>query len=356
MAPWRHTNNGFSCKFSGFKYNCGLYTKPKSRMLSYTEIKKAKFYNLTGRPNGLVYSKFPPNLVTEKIIALPDFSPGRAPLPTGSCVVINTEENPGWRRLAISDVGCGIALLRSNISWEDFDENLNSWDELGRRLRRNKGKLGDLGSGNHFLDAVVDPKDSSQRVNFVIHTGSRNESPKVERYLNNPSKFDQEFERVRQWAQKNRLTVSQIVGEVYPDVELVFDTQHNFYDYSPDQSRVTIYKGAVKLEPGRLSIIPSSLDGDMVVVEGKPGLENLEYAINHGTGRIQSRGESKRISGRYDMAALRRRVYIPAFIKDLSVQKENPSLYRSLDEALSRVEKIIEVKRRLTPIAYLGQL
>src|SRR4030095_5229698 len=93
-----------------------------------------------------------------------DACPGKSPLPTGTAVMTRQAD---WRRFAVSDCGCGMRLVRSTLTSEDVPPQL--WDELADRLRANKGRLGDLGGGNHFLDALA-PYDDGP-VHFLIHTG-----------------------------------------------------------------------------------------------------------------------------------------------------------------------------------------
>ena len=47
---------------------------------------------------------------------------------------------------------------------------LPRWNAVADRLRWNKGGLGDLGGGNHFLDALSGYRD--EQLYFLIHTGS----------------------------------------------------------------------------------------------------------------------------------------------------------------------------------------
>lgn len=56
------------------------------------------------------------------------------------------------------------------------------------------------------------------------------------------------------------------------------------------------------------------------------------------------------------MRELRQRVFIPESIDNSSLRTELPSCYRSLDEGLGLIEKIITVIERFTPVAYIGQL
>jgi hypothetical protein len=49
-----------------------------------------------------------------------------------------------------------MRLVRSRVSVKDFDTE--RWNAVADHLRANKGGLGDLGGGNHFLDALGRPK------------------------------------------------------------------------------------------------------------------------------------------------------------------------------------------------------
>jgi hypothetical protein len=46
--------------------------------------------------------------------------------------------------------------VRSTVKPKDLD--LVRWDKVAESLRANEGGLGDLGGGNHFLDAIVPPE------------------------------------------------------------------------------------------------------------------------------------------------------------------------------------------------------
>jgi RNA-splicing ligase RtcB len=77
------------------------------------------------------------------------------------------------------------AIKRGDINTPRFREQ---WTALSENLRKNRNKgLGDLGSGNHFLDCVVSHNDES--VCFVVHTGSRTESGLVDHLVEKPSEY-----------------------------------------------------------------------------------------------------------------------------------------------------------------------
>lgn len=309
-------------------------------------------YNYSGRPLGEGLRLFSKSLHLEKIVLMPDLNPGKTQIPTGSSVELSESKMPDWRRLVLSDIGCGMQVLETDLTWSAFEAHLDIWDSIYPRLKANKGDLGDLGSGNHFVDAAV---DDNEKIYFVVHTGSRNEAKKAADVVDNPSKFDKTYAQIQDWARQNRDTVRYLLEEAYGQTSLLFDQPHNTFTHQGD--RVVIYKGAVNLLPGQQSLIPSSMDTDMVIIEAKEeSMARINNAIAHGTGRVKSRGDSKEDAETYDFEALRKRIHIPDAIPNESILTENPSCYRDLDQVLAQLEDLIVVKNRLHPVAYLGQI
>ena len=177
--------------------------------------------NLSAEPLGKLYSWIPHGLKAERIVFLPDACPGKSPLPTGTAVLTRQSD---WRRYAVSDCGCGMRLLRSKLTPDEI--KIEHWDRLADLMRANKGKLGDLGGGNHFLDAMSSATDG--RVRFLIHTGSRNESGLVDAFVDAPARFDAEFDRVVVWARDNRAAIQHAVESVFgsTQVRARLATQH----------------------------------------------------------------------------------------------------------------------------------
>jgi hypothetical protein len=233
--------------------------------------------NLSAEPVGKLYSWIPHDLEAETIVFLPDACPGKSPLPTGTAVLTH---QPDWRKFAISDCGCGMRLLRSELSPSAL--TLSRWDQVADLLRRNKSVLGDLGGGNHFLDAL-EPYDDGP-LHFLIHTGSRNESGHVDALIDDPIQFDAEFDRVVAWAADNRAAVHEALTSVFGHLDLVLDLPHNTYEILPDGG-VIIRKGSVWVAPGDLSILPSHMSGDVVLVRATVRVGEILYSISHGTGR-----------------------------------------------------------------------
>lgn len=216
--------------------------------------------NLSAEPLGKLHSWIPHDLKAEQIVFLPDACPGKSPLPTGTAVLTRQED---WRRFAVSDCGCGMRLVRSSVPVSEFD--IERWNAVANHLRENKGALGDLGGGNHFLDALAPYEEGT--VHFLIHTGSRNESGHVDALIASPDDFDKTFDRVVQWAADNRSTIHERLDQVFGTTELILDLPHNTYEQTGDGS-VIIRKGSVRLLPDELSVLPSHMSGDVVLIRG----------------------------------------------------------------------------------------
>lgn len=304
--------------------------------------------NLSAEPIGKLYSWLPHNLEAEKVVFLPDACPGKSPLPTGTAVLTAQED---WRRFAVSDCGCGMRLIRSNLSPKDLTRD--RWDALGLRIRANKGQLGDLGGGNHFLDAL-EPYDGGP-LHFLIHTGSRNESGLVDHLVEQPERFDDEFDRIVRWAEDNRRALQTAVEEVFGETELVLDLPHNTFE-KLGNGRTIIRKGSIRVLPGDLLVLPSHMTGDVLLARATEGVNGILNSLSHGTGRAMSRGECKVASKDFDFNALRVKILIPEYIEDASLRSEGPFAYRDLDNCLALIKEYVEETGRFRVAAYLGHL
>ena len=304
--------------------------------------------NLSAEPEGKLRSWIPHDLDAEKIVFLPDACPGKSPLPTGTAVLTRQHD---WRRFAVSDCGCGMRLLRSDISPADLD--LRRWDQVAEILRSNKGRLGDLGGGNHFVDAL-EPYDDGP-LHFLILTGSRNESGHVDDLVEHPAKFDEEFDRVVVWARQNRAAIHGALEEVFGTMELVLDLPHNTFE-ALEEGGAIIRKGSVQMTPGMLSILPSHMSGDVVLVMATERVDEILCSISHGTGRKMSRADCKPLAEFFDFASLRKRVMIPTGVSDASLRTDGPFAYRDLDECLALIEGYVEPVTRFAVTGYMGHL
>ncbi len=304
--------------------------------------------NLSAECEQKLYSWLPRGLNAERIVFFPDACPGKSPLPTGTAVLLRQSD---WRRFAVSDCGCGMRLLRTNLTTTDLTSR--RWDAVADRLRENKGKLGDLGGGNHFVDAL-EPY-SEDRLHFLIHTGSRAESGLVDALVEQHADFDREFARIVQWAQDNRAAAQEAIEAQFGRTETVLDAPHNTFERQPDGA-VIVRKGAVKAVPGALNVMPSHMAGDVALVRATAKVADSLWSLNHGTGRTMPRSESKKRAESYDFESLRRRVLMPTGLDTSSLRSEGPYAYRDLDACLSLLSGYVELVERFAVIAYMGHL
>ena len=304
--------------------------------------------NLSTEPEGKLYSWLPHDLEAEKVVFLPDACPGKSPLPTGTAVLTKQGD---WRKFAISDCGCGMRLLKSNIRIDDLSQE--RWDELANVIRSCKGLLGDLGGGNHFLDALQAYTDDY--VYFLIHTGSRNESGHVDKFVEKPAAFDAEFKRVLDWAAENRATIKGSIKNIFGKVEEIIDLPHNSYERLND-GYVIIRKGSVYVKPGDLTVIPSHMSGDVLLVKASTKIEDSLFSMSHGTGRKKSRSECKPEAESFDFDGLRKRIMMPTGMLDSSIKTEGPYAYRDLDDCLSLISDYVDIVERYSVVAYMGHL
>ncbi len=308
----------------------------------------ADIKNLSAEPLGKLHSWIPHDLQAEQFVFLPDACPGKSPLPTGTAVLTRQKD---WRRFAVSDCGCGMRLLRSSVPVTDLDAE--RWNTVADYLRENKGRLGDLGGGNHFLDALA-PHDDGP-VYFLIHTGSRNESGHVDTLVDRPDEFDKTFDQVVQWAVDNRATIHERIERVFGRLEVMLDLPHNTYEQLGDGG-VIIRKGSVRLMPRDLSVLPSHMSGDAVLIRANDRVSEILNSMSHGTGRKMARSDCKPFADTYDYEALRKSVLIPSGVDDASLRTDGPFAYRDLDECLDLISDYIEVVARFGVIGYMGHL
>ncbi|WP_126972723.1 RtcB family protein [Gynurincola endophyticus] len=303
--------------------------------------------NYSAEPLNKVYGWLPHDLNAEKVIFFPDACPGKSPLPTGT--VVYTEQ-PDWRKFAISDCGCGMLLCEADLTKADFKKE--NWDDIYFDIKANKGKLGDLGSGNHFLDALESYTDD--KIYFLIHTGSRNESKLVDDLINNPQKFDAKFEEVCEWAKDNRFEIFNILQKYFGRLRLILDKNHNHFELT--EKGVIIRKGAVKVLPGEQTVVPSNMNGDVVLITATEEVRQTYNSLCHGTGRVMSRGEAKEYAMNFDYDDLRNKIYIPEMIANDNIKTDAPFCYRDLDSCLGLIDPLITINQRFSVFAYLGQM
>jgi RNA-splicing ligase RtcB len=177
----------------------------------------------------------------------------------------------------------------------------------------------------------------------------------VDDLVEKTDEFDEEFERVVKWAADNRARIHQNVDMVFGPTEVVLDLPHNTFEQL-DGGGVVIRKGSVRLLPGELSILPSHMSGDVVLVRAKQKVTEILNSMSHGTGRTMSRSDCKPLADAYDFTGLRKSVLIASGVEDASLRTDGPFAYRNLDECMALIQEYIDVVQRFAVVGYMGHL
>lgn len=324
--------------------------------LEQLTIRGLSLTNLSGLPREQVFNWLPHrSLEISKAAFFPDATPIKNGIPTG-CAIETFD--PKWRKYAAFDAGCGMRVLQSELSWQDFSND--SWDKLAGVLmdrQYNRGlrtrATGILGTGNHFVDAFVSHSD--MKVWFIIHSGSTTEGSSLKRLTRMPDEFDREYDRVISWAKSNREAIGNDIEKLFGKPVQALDVAHNLIEKKRNGA-VILRKGCVQANPGGVTILPSHMAGDAALLRVEAGVAECMNSLCHGTGRSMSRTDARRIVGEEDCVNAREKVYIPPAIKDSRILVHTPKNYRNLDDALNLIGDRVTVLERFSPIAFIGGL
>jgi tRNA-splicing ligase RtcB len=324
------------------------------------------------------------------------------------------------------DIGCGMMAVRTTLRASDLPESLRgvraaieaavphgrtprgrdkgawstpppaaaaAWAGLGSRFdaiiakhpavghSNHRTHLGTLGTGNHFIEVCLDESD---RVWFLLHSGSRGVGNKIGRYFIELAKKDMrqwivnlpdedlaylsegtehftEYIEAVEWAQTFAMTnrrlmmdaITAAVGAVpgippfRAEMEAV-NCHHNYvareHHYGKDV--LLTRKGAVRAREGDLGIIPGSMGARSYIVRGKGNPESF-HSCSHGAGRAMSRAEAKR---RFTLDDHARATAGIECRKDADVLDETPGAYKSIDAVMEAQKDLVEIVHTLRQV------
>jgi tRNA-splicing ligase RtcB (3'-phosphate/5'-hydroxy nucleic acid ligase) len=264
---------------------------------------------------------------------------------------------------------------RSNderVDHELFDD-AEAWAASGMEDYRQKARsqLGTVGSGNHYVDLMVDEEGL---VWIGVHFGSRGLGyTSATRYLKAaggqdgmnvpPAVIDEESEigtryiaamelagryayAGREWAVER---VRRMVGGE------VLDSVHNHHNYAwrerhGDRDVWVVRKGATPAFPGQRGFVGGSMGDDAVIIEGVDSDDARAslYSTIHGAGRVFGRKEAKRRFARAEMDDWLKARQVVLVGADLD---ESPMAYRRLPDVLASHAGSVKVQHRLRPFA-----
>jgi len=329
------------------------------------------------------------------------------------------------------DIGCGMMALKTSLDADQLPDNLSairaeieksvphgrSEGSRGRGAKRDKGAWGDLpadvvlawrqlqgkfnvlcdkhallkntnnlnhlgtlGTGNHFIEVCL---DESNKVWFMLHSGSRGVGNRIGTHFIELAKkdmekwmihlpdrdlaylpegsehFNQYIEAV-EWAQEfariNReVMMSRVVAAASKHIPIAFDCQveavnchHNYVSRENHYGKNVLItrKGAVRARKDELGIIPGSMGARSFIVRGLGNDESF-HSCSHGAGRIMSRTEAKK------RVSLDEHIAATATVecrKDASVIDETPAAYKPIEQVMEAQKDLVEIVHTLRQV------
>ncbi|MEI3612575.1 RtcB family protein [Pseudogracilibacillus sp. SO30301A] len=276
------------------------------------------------------------------------------------------------------------------------DENWNVFKEIGKHEHDDlkataQAQLGTTGSGNHYVDILIDEKTTDVWVGN--HFGSRGLGHRTATGFLNLAKglaFSDHAPRELMEATSTLLDMDSELGDMYYramelagryayagrdhviqqvldilGAESTFEV-HNHHNYAWKETHfgkeyIVVRKGATPAAPGQLGFVGGSMADISVILQGVESDKSKEafYSTVHGAGRIMSRTKA---AGRMNWKTGKRR---GGAISEEQMQKavkrygvelrgagtdESPFVYRKLQEVLDSHAGTVEVLHTLKPI------
>jgi tRNA-splicing ligase RtcB len=327
------------------------------------------------------------------------------------------------------DIACGNKAVKTNLVYDDIKNNISKlMDHLEKEIpfgvgKKNAGRvdhevfdderwdvfkeigkhehdqlkslarkqLGTTGSGNHYVDILIDTK--TNEVWVANHFGSRGLGHKTATGFLNlakglafsdrapgesmetpPTLLDLDSELGEMYFQAMELAG----GYAYAGRDIVLDQVldilgaeslvevHNHHNYAWKENHfgkeyIVVRKGATPAFPGQLGFVGGSMGDISVILQGVESekSKNAFYSTVHGAGRIMSRTKAagkmnwktkKRKGGEISEEKMNRAVKRYGVELRGAGTDESPFVYRKLQEVLDAHEGTIEVLHELKPV------
>ena len=282
--------------------------------------------------------------------------------------------------------------------FERINHKVVKYEQYKRAEERGLPSLGSLGGGNHFLELQ---QDSEGNVWVMIHTGSRGYGHQIatnffneglewwnEAYPDNKlgkgqkelisfpvdspigQRYYNAMNQAANYAIANRFIISMsimdAIQEVFKgDTEVFYEISHNLVQ--PESGLFVHRKGATRAltaghpllintqyeKTGHPVLIPGSMGTSSAVLMPEDSARSL-YSVNHGCGRVMSRGNAKRT---FDQETVNKEMDDMDILYNSRNVPIDESLrcYKDIDQVLETVEgaKLAKVCIRLYPRAVI---
>jgi tRNA-splicing ligase RtcB len=243
---------------------------------------------------------------------------------------------------------------------------------------RARSQLGTIGSGNHYVNIMIDELD---RVWIGVHFGSRGLGHGIASeyidiatqkgnlkhfitWLSDQSAAGQEYiaamNLAGDYAYAGRNWVCQRVAKILGAKTL--EEVHNHHNFAWKETHDgteywVVRKGATPAFPGQRGFVGATMAEPSVILEGVESEQARAalYSTVHGAGRVMSRtkakGNKKRgLVGLVDRESMDRKVAKAGVTLRGADVDEAPQCYKRLDEVLEHHRESVRILHRLTPV------
>lgn len=307
--------------------------------------------------------------------------------------------NPNRFQSVIRQGAVALGYQRESTEREFIPVDDN-WDPPATAVHRGIGQLGSLGGGNHFCELQ---HDQNGKLWVMVHTGSRGFGHALAtHYIQAGKKYLQEkkvdvrggaeavyFEpdaplyrdyknaiaAGANFAIANRLLIWEAVGKAFKKVfgkepELVYEISHNLAQEEITASgevRWVHRKGATRAFPaghpmlkgtrweetGHPILIPGSMGDTSYILYASEGAANSLYSVNHGCGRLHSRGACKDLFTQSGVRKLMKGLDVMVNAGGHIPIDESPGAYKPAKDVIQAVldADLATVAYKLTPLA-----
>ncbi|USQ82803.1 RtcB family protein [Streptomyces phaeoluteigriseus] len=260
--------------------------------------------------------------------------------------------------------------------WDGFWGRFDGIAEAVKfRAERAAKQMGTLGSGNHYIELLLDAEGS---VWLTLHSGSRNIGKELaefhigvaQKLPHNQGLIDRDlavfvadtpqmaaYRNDLFWAQEyakyNRTIMmallKDVVGKEFKKAKPTFEQEischHNYVaeERYEGMDLLVTRKGAIRAGSGEYGIIPGSMGTSSYIVKGL-GNEKAFNSASHGAGRRMSRSAAKRRFTTKDLEEQTRGVECR---KDSGVVDEIPGAYKPIEQVMDQQRDLVQVVAKL---------
>lgn len=333
-----------------------------------------------------------PFLEGSKVRFMPDVHAGKG-CTIGTTLSLHPENLKICPNLVGVDIGCGMTvecLTTGTLDFAQLDRIIHDLVPAGINvhdkphafaeqidltqlrccqnvnLARAEKSIGSLGSGNHFIEIDSWQEGDSTKLYLVIHSGSRNlgkqvcetyqqlaesiQATKDLAYLEGQNALDylHDMRITQEFAHWNRLAIAEIITTALQlERGEIFETVHNYIDFTAEQHFAILRKGAVSAQKGEKLIIPMNMRDGSLLCTGK-GNADWNFSAPHGAGRVLSRHKARKTLSLENFKSQMQAVYTTCVSE--STLDESPDAYKDMSSIVENIAETVSIDAVLKPL------